>query len=382
MRIAQVTPYFNFPGRGRVGGVLLYVYELSRVLARRGHEVTVYTSGDSLRGSMLRVPRVALEYEEGITVRRFPSFDNLHLPSIIPRLENPIPFPSFLSSLCEECDVIHIHGHEYVISFLASLAATKNNIPTVLTMHNVGEALEEFYAIHLLRKVSNRTFFAFTINSAETVTVHTKKIPNVLRKFKPRRIKYVPLGIDLKRFENLKTGNDYVLFLGRLEEVKRPQDLIRAIPFIIRKVKAKFVIAGLGRQYKHLWHLVRKLKISKYVKFVGWIPYEKIPSLIANASVVVAPGNAGYSIIEAAAAKKPIVSARMEWNIDAIGDGSAIFIKPGNIKELADAIIKVLTDPEIAETLAERARRYVEKHASWDVVVEDIINIYEEAIKR
>ncbi|MCD6537681.1 glycosyltransferase, partial [Candidatus Bathyarchaeota archaeon] len=70
MRIAQVTPYFNFPGRGPVGGVLLYVYELSRVLARRGHEVTVYTSGDSLRGSMLRVPREALEHEEGITVRR------------------------------------------------------------------------------------------------------------------------------------------------------------------------------------------------------------------------------------------------------------------------------------------------------------------------
>jgi len=331
---------------------------------------------------MLRVPKEALEHEEGITVRRFPSFDNLHLPGIIPRLENPIPFPSFLSSLCRECDVIHIHGHEYIISFLASLAATKNNIPTVLTIHNIGEALEEFYAIHLLRKVSDRTLFAFTVNNAKIVIAPTKQALKVLRKFKPKQVRCIPLGIDLKRFDNLKMRNDYVLFLGRLEETKRPKDLIKAIPLILKKVKAKFVIAGLGRQYEHLQYLVSKLKISKYVKFVGWIPYAKIPSLIANASVIVAPGNAGYSIMEAAAAKKPIVSARTEWNQSTIGGESAIFIKPGNIKELADAIIKVLTDPEIAEALAERARRYVEKHASWDVVVEGIINIYEEAIKR
>ncbi|MBS7614451.1 glycosyltransferase family 4 protein [Candidatus Bathyarchaeota archaeon] len=381
MRIVHVSPYFNFPSEGSVGGVLLYVYELSKALVKEGYEVSVYTSGNVLKSNCVRVAEKSFERKEGIEVHRFPSIDNLSLRFFFPKLENPIPFLSFLSSLSKEHDVIHVHGHEYVTSFIASVMAKKCRTPIVLSIHSTGEALEEFYAVHLFRKVLDRTAFSFSVNSADIVIAPTKQALTVLKKFRPKRIMQIPLGIDLERFDNVRGSSNYILFLGRLEQTKRPEDFIKAIPLILEKVDIEFVVAGSGIQYTHLQNLARELEISKHVKFLGWVPYEKVPAIIANASVVVAPGNAGYSIMEAAAARKPIVSANLDWNVSAIGRESALFIERGNIKSLAEAILKVLTNQKFAETLADRARKYIEKNASWDVITNRIVKAYEEALK-
>ncbi|MEM2888479.1 MAG: glycosyltransferase family 4 protein [Candidatus Bathyarchaeia archaeon] len=381
MRIVHVSPYFNFPSEGSVGGVLLYVYELSKALVKEGYEVAVYTSGNVLKSNCVRVAEKSFEHKEGIEVYRFPSFDNLSLPSLFPKLENPIPFPSFLSSLSKEYDVIHIHGHEYATSFIASVVAKKCKIPLVLSVLSIGEALEEFYAIRMLRKVLNRTFFAFTVNSANIVIAPTKQALTVLKKFRPKQVKRIPLGIDLGRFSNVKENSDYVLFLGRLEQTKRPEDFVRAIPLVLEKIDANFVIAGSGIQYTRLRNLVKELEINEHVRFLGWVPYEKVPTIIADASVVVASGNAGYSVMEAAAARKPIVSANLDWNVSTIGRDSALFTEPGDIKALAAAILKVLTNRRLAEDLAYKARRHIEENASWDVLMERFVAIYEEAVR-
>jgi len=361
---------------------LLYVYELSKALVEKGHEVAVYTSGNNLENHIVRVPKKTLEKKEGIEVHRFSSFDNIGIPGMFPQLENPIPFPSFLSSLSKEHDLIHIHGHEYAISFIASLVAKKAGIPAILSIHNIGEALEEFYAIRLLRKILNNTAFAFTVSSAKTVIAPTKQASQVLNEFNLKKIAQIPLGIDLKRFENLKKRSDYVLFLGRLEQTKRPEDFIKAIPLVLKKVNANFVVAGSGNQYVYLKNLVKKLEIGENVRFIGWVSYNKVPEVVAKASMVVAPGYAGYSIMEAAAAEKPIVSGKLGWNIDSIGKDSALFIEPGNIKKLAEAIIKILTNHALAEKIAKKARTYIETHASWYVLTRYFIDTYNNVLEK
>jgi len=381
MRIVHVSPYFNFPDEGPVGGVPLYVYELSKTQVENGHKVTVYTSKGIQRKNSIGVPQETLVKKEGIEVHKFSSFDNIRISYLSPRLENPIPFPSFLSSLSKEHDIIHIHGHEYAISFISSLVAKRMKIPTILSILNVGEALEEFSAIHILRKILDKTAFSFTVNSAKTVIAPTEQALHLLKKFKPRKVSRIPAGIDLNRFKNLKNSEEYVLFLGRLEQTKRPEDFIKAIPLVLKKIDANFVVAGSGNQFEYLKNLVSKLKIFKSVKFIGWVPYNKVPEIIAKASVLVAPGYAGYSIMEAAAAKKPIISGNIDCNIEFIGEKSALFVKPGDIEKLAEALVKVLTDHKLAENIADKARRYIEKSASWNILAQRIIDEYKEALE-
>lgn len=378
MRIVHVSPYFNSPEEGNFGGVELYVYELSKALAENGHEVAIYTSGSRLTNNIVRGPKT-LEKKNNLEIHRFLCCEPPRMPYIFPHLKNPIPSPSFFSELSKEYDVIHIHGHEYATSFVATLAAKKGKIPTVLSIHNIGAALEEFSAIHLIRKLLDNTAFASIVNSAKIVITPTKQI-SVLRKFNPMKIVQIPLGIDLKRFDNLNSRSEYVLFIGRLEETKRPEDFIRAIPLVLKKIDADFVVAGTGIQFEHLKNLARNLQIENHVKFIGWVPYRDVPRVVEKASVVVAPGGAGYSIMEAAAAQKPIVSGKLDWNISVIGRESALYVKPGDFKNLSESIISLLSDRHLSKLISKNARDYVEKHESWDTLLHQFIYAYEDAL--
>jgi len=365
LRIVHVIPYFN-PSES-AGGVAVHVYELITALSKEGHETAVYTA--------FKTPQ---PIERFLEVHRFPAFEPHEMPGLSPRISNPIPTPSFFTELCKEHDILHIHGHEYATSFLATLAAKKAGIPTVLTIHSPEEGLDNFFLIHNLRKILRSTFFASTVNSADIVIGQSNQILKVLKKYNPKQIVKIPSGISLEPFQNLERSSEYVLYLGRLYPVKCPELLVRAIPLVLNKVDTKFVIAGVGIQRAYLETLVKQLGVQKHVKFLGLISHDEVPQIMAKASVFVVPGLATYSPLEAAASEKPIVSANLNLNVEAIGENSALFVKPNDVEDLAKAIVKVISDRKLARELSFRARRYVEKHRSWRTIVKQYIEVYDQ----
>ena len=368
LRIVHVTPYFSMPEMG--AGVSVHVYELVTALSKEGYENAVYTS--------FRTPQPIDSFLE---VHRFPVFEQNELHGLFPRILNPIPAPSFFTELCKEQDILHIHGHEYVTSFLAALAAKKAGIPTVLTIHSVEQGLEKFFLIRNLRKILRYTFFALTVNSADIVIAPSNQVLRVLKGYNPKKIVKLLHCISLEPFQNLKRSSEYVLYLGRLYPVKCPELLVRAIPLVLNKVDTKFVIAGFGIQRAYLETLVKQLGVQKHVKFLGLIPHDEVPKIMAKASVFVAPGLAPYSLLEAAASEKPIVSANLNWNVETIGENSALFVKPNEVEDLAEAIVKIISDRKLARELSLRARKYVEEHRSWRSVVKQYVEIYDQVRK-
>lgn len=360
MRIVHATPYF-LPEV--TGGIEVHVYELSRYLRKRGHEVTIYTCG--------HLPPIV----DGIEVHGFSSLKPL------PRIPNPFPSPGFFHKLSREHDVIHLHGQEFLTSFVGSVAAKSGGIPNVLTLHNWGEGFRRLLYIRVLRKTAYKTLFRFTINSADAVIAPRREILRTVRGLKPRILYQIPHGVAFERFEGIKSTSEHVLFLGRLVPAKGPEFLIRAVPSILKEVDTKFVIAGDGPQRRYLEALARKLKVNKYVRFLGRVTYERVPEILGKASIFVAPGDAGYSILEAVAARKPIVSANLEWNVSCVGKKSAIFVEPENAELLADATVRVLKDAELANELSQRARRFVERHRSWETIVDRYIEVYHRVLE-
>lgn len=365
MRIVHVTPYF-IPQV--YGGVEVHVYELSKHLIKEGHEVTVYTCS--------HVPRNL----EGIEVHHWKSFELPQLPPFIPHIANPIPFPNFLHKLREEHDIIHVHGQEYITSFIAMKAANKKRIPSVLSVHNTGKALEAYKGIHFLRTLLNRTLFAFTVNSADAVIAITKDAMNVLQKFKARRVFKLPHGIDVRRFSSARKDPNYVLYVGRLYPFKGVEYLVKSTPHILKEVNTKFVIAGTGPQLSYLKSLAKRLGVSENIDFLGFVPSNRLPELYAGASAFVAPGNAGVTLLEAAAAEKPLITVKSGWNMSCLPEHVALYVEQRNVKQLADAILRILSDDKLARKLSIRAKRYVEKYRNWDFLIKDYIKIYEEVL--
>lgn len=369
MKIVHVTPYF-IPNHN--GGVETHVYELSKELIKQGHKIIVYTCS--------RTPK----YLDGITVHSFPSF-NL-IPEVklgryinIDRVDNPCPSPSLTRELKrEKANIVHLHGQEFITSLVGFYAARSAKIPCVLTLHSNGYALDHMWIIRLLRRGLYRSLFKVMINHSDAVVLPTGEASELVERYglKPRITVHIPLAIDLARFNDVKKRQDYVLYVGRLNPVKGPELLVKAAPLILKEVDTKFIIAGDGFQRPYLERLASKLEVYSKIRFLGSVPYKKVPELIGHASVFVAPGGAGYTLLEAGALGKPIVSVRLEWNISCIGKEGAYYVAPRDERGLAEAVVKILKDHDLSEKISTRAMNFVRSTRSWDATIERYVSLY------
>jgi len=297
-------------------------------------------------------------------------------------MENPfvIGLDAALHEL-DDFDLIHAHGQEYLISWLAAKCASKRSIPFVLTIHHTGEALAQYPTVRLLRTILKRTAFRFSIESSKATIAVSKGAFSYLRTFRPRRAYLIPNAIDLKRFEGLRTASDYVLFVGRLDALKGPELLVRAAPLILREVDTHFAIVGDGPERGQLITLTKDLNITGRFSFLRDVSYEDLPRIIAKCSVLVAPHNAGYSMLEAGAAGKPVVSAMLDWNFETLGE-AALYFPPRDVRKLAQAVVRVLKEKDLAEQLGRDGRLFVEKRRTWDVLAPKIVKVYESVVSK
>jgi len=370
VRIVHVSPYF-IPDH--YGGVETHVYELSKELLKMGHEVAVYTCG--------KPPR----HVDGVEVNSFNSFALLSEVQIsrhilVNTLKNSFPLPSFVYELKrEKADVIHLHGQEFVTSLLGFLASRLSGVPCVLTIHNSGLAFEHLWSVKLSRRVLYQSLVKAMVNSSDAVVVPTGEAFRVIERYglKPRRTVHIPLAIDLERFKGATQSRDYVLYVGRLTPVKEPELFVKAAQLILEKVDTEFTVAGDGHQRFYLERLAEDLGVHSRISFLGAVPYGKIPEIMSHASVFVAPGNAGYSLLEAGAVGKPIVSVNLDWNVSCIGKEGAYYIEPQNERKLAEAVVSLLKDHELSKHLAAKSTNFVRSRRSWSVVINRYVKLYE-----
>ncbi len=361
MRIIHVTPYF-YPEVIR--GIEQHVYELSLHLQERGEKPVVYTCS--------RSP----ESYQGIEVRSFPAAHP------IPGFRNPLPSPDFFRRLSRENDIIHIHGHVYLTSFLAALASRKGGIPAVMTIHNYGaHAFRRQLPVIALWKFLKPTLFSYTVNKVEAVITPNLHALELMETYRPRRIFHEPgYAIDIARFKCDRSRSDYILSLCELTRYKRVEDILRALPLILKETDIRMVIAGDGNQKGYLISLARKLKVNNRVDFIGKVPPEKLPEIYAGARVYVAAGNAGYSLLEAAASGVPIVSIDRWYNKCILEDNFHPFTY-GKPEEIARATIRILTDPDYAAGLAARAKSFVIEKRNWNHYLDRYLAIYHELLQ-
>lgn len=361
MRVIHVTPYF-YPEVIR--GIEQHVYELSLHLRKRGEEPVVYTCSRSPKSY------------EGIEVHSFPAVHP------IPGLRNPLPSPGFFRQLSRESDIIHIHGHVYLTSFLAALASRKGGIPAVMTIHNYGaHAFQRHLPANVLWKLLQPTLFSYAVNRVEAVITPNLHALELMETYRPRRIFHEPgYAIDTSRFEYDHPRPEYILSLCELTRYKRVEDILRALPFILKETDIRMVIAGDGKQMGYLVNLARKLQVAHRVDFIGKVPPEKLPEIYAGARVYVAAGNAGYSLLEAAASGVPIVSIDRWYNKCILEDNFQPFTY-GNPEEIARAIIRILTEPGYAASLADRAKRFVIEKRNWNYYLDRYLAIYQELLQ-
>ncbi len=356
MKIATVTPY----DLSAHGGVNRYAFDVAAWLRTQGHDVRVIgpasSPSETPNDGTIAIGKPRTIRAGGTSLRI----------ALDPRLYSKVR--DLLDA--EHFDIIHIHEPLLPIVPLAFLRHA--NAPTVGTFHASERVGRRIY--RLTAPVLRRWAQRLDAQTAVSVAARDAAAP-VLRD----DVDIVPPGIDVAHFRRpldrppAMTGARHnVLFVGRAEPRKGLDVLIDAFSRVRQRLPdARLVIVGaMGARAAALQASVRAADRQDVV-FAGPVDYADLPAYYQAADVFCAPARGGESfgivLAEAMAAGTPIVASDIAGYRDVVRhDETGLLCAPGNVTALADAIVRVLQEPEPA---AQRARNAAARVQQYDVAV-------------
>jgi glycosyltransferase involved in cell wall biosynthesis len=191
----------------------------------------------------------------------------------------------------------------------------------------------------------------------------------------------------------LAAGVPSVLYLGTLNKVRRLDFLIRAFARVRASVSAaRLYIVGRGDDPADELFLeaeVSRLDLQSTVVFVGQLPQAEALRFVREADVCVSPfhptailrSTSPTKLVEYMAMGKAVVANDHPEQKRVIEESGAGYCVPYEEQLFADAIVKLLRDPEAARAMGERGRRYVLEHRTYrtiaDAVEEQLFHLAE-----
>jgi glycosyltransferase involved in cell wall biosynthesis len=171
-----------------------------------------------------------------------------------------------------------------------------------------------------------------------------------------------------------------VLYVGRLVYEKGIHVLINAVPKVLEKVNAKFIIVGSGYMKEQLLNIVRSMKLEHKVLFVGFVDDATLLRLQKCADVSVVPSlfePFGIVALEAMAAKSPVVVSDTGGLSEIVDHDSTGFkAYPNNPDSLAWGIAKILQDENYKNHIRGNAYRKVQEKYNWERIAQQTKQIY------
>lgn len=365
MKIAQVNVYFQ---PFMVGGAEWYVYNVSRELVRRGHEVHVFTSA-GYNGT--RAPES--ELVDGISVHRLPmKLDWSYRVKVWDGLDRALASGDF--------DVIHTYDYAQPHSAAAMRVGAKTHTPVVLTVFDIHSMIPRSWHKRIPMKFFEGYMARRTLPDASMVLVRAPNLVEPLLKMGAAadRVRVTPSGVrdeSLNRFDGREfrakigvDGSPLVLYVGRLNPLKGPQYLIEAAPSVLKALPdTKFVFVGPDQSgYQHILKaMAERLGVDSNVKFLGPIyDFNEKMSAYAACDVFALPTayeGTSQSIFEAMAQGRPVVSTRVGGVPYQLSDGvEGRLVEYGDSLALSGALLGVLTDKGTSGDMGQRGRKRAE----------------------
>jgi phosphatidylinositol alpha-mannosyltransferase len=369
MRIAVVTqPYYP-----QAGGVSEHVHHTSTELRRLGHEVDVvtarYPSAPSGNGQVHRIGR-------NVLVPHLGAFANVAVGRGL---------GEELEQLFARRDYDVVHVHEPLSPTLPLLAIERARPRTLVvgTFHaSASRGVAYRAARRWLRPYSERIDVRIAVSQAA-------------RRFAARYFDdpyvVVPNGVDPERFhprgpalEPRDTGRPTLLFVARFYPRKGFRVLLRALPRIAASVPgAELAVVGGGPLEG--WYRLLAARSPLPVHFLGELAPERMPDAYRSADVFIAPstGQESFGIVhlEAMASGVPIVASDIEGYRETLNAGHEALLFPNRDSDaLADAVIRVLNQPEVAVSMSRAGRAKARRYA-WSDIARRLEALYLEKLE-
>lgn len=417
MKIAYVS--YEYPPDTSFGGIATYVKQAAELMVKRGHYVEVFTATTikpykevvngvyihrilevSARDFSFTIASTFLErhleiqfdvfeapeyYAEGKKIKdllpEIPYVLRMHTPNSV--LINLIYSQFKLRNL--------IRGAKDIIYLIYNLITNYNSYNFDLYPRSF--TIQKKFWDTLERKEANRAdIVASPSNSLINFVTKTWKIQSDKVFLSPHP--YIPEQkyLDIRSNTNMQY-NLVIGYIGRLEERKGIKQICKTIPLIVKKypeVKFRFIGKSLLEPESKMSYDKWIMKIySNYVnniEVIGHIDYNKIPDEIAKIDIAILPSlweNFPNSCLEMMSAGKAIVGSKYGGMNDMLNGGECgIVVDPKNKNEMINALLKLISDPQLRKDYGLKARKRILDYYNENVIGSQIEKLFELAIKK
>ncbi|HSH81105.1 MAG TPA: glycosyltransferase family 4 protein [Herpetosiphonaceae bacterium] len=357
-------------------GIGFYVWNLSRFLTNMGHDVEVITRG--------RAGRTQTEVVDGITVRRvtfFPGYPlHVHLHSAF--------VSAVLRDRARQADLFHLH------SPLVRLPRT--SVPALVTVHTPMKAdtgAIRANTIHgLLIKLQAPISYRIekqVLGRVCKVTAVATSVAQELAAYgvDPSEVRVLGNGVDTEVFfpgpEAANRDAPYFLTAGRLGARKGLEDLVEcAAQVLALHPDHRFLIAGGGPLEHKLRAAIAGRKLESQIVLLGHISDRaRMVELYRGATAYVhAAHYEGLPtvLLEAMACGRPVVATAVSGALDVVEhERNGLLVPPRQPDAMAQAVIRLVDEPDLAAELGLAARQTIMDRYSWQAVTRGYVREYE-----
>ncbi len=379
---------WEFPPRV-IGGISPHVYFLSKSLAKNNVKVHVVTC--DFPGAPDH------EVIDGVEVYRIDSYKN---PSpdfatwvYLMNLNMQREAAAIAAKLADKIDVFH--AHDWLVATAGIGLKHIFRKPLLVTMHSTEIGRRD--GLHTSTEhMIHETEAWLTYEAWRVICCSDYMVQHVKWAFglPSDKLAMVPNGVNPHVYDGLEKQDlrefrakyalpteKIVLYVGRLVYEKGIHILINAVPRVLQKADAKFVIVGSGYMQEQLSNIVKSMGLEHKVLFTGFVDEENLLKLQKIADVSVVPSlfePFGIVALEAMAAKSPVVVSDTGGLSEIVEhDVTGVKVYPNNADSLAWGITKVLLDDEYRTRIREAAYKKILEKYDWDKIAQQTRRMYE-----
>ena len=397
-----------------IGGSQWLTKNLSeQLVSRHGDQVTVFTTTAYNMELFWRTGEAAMpagtEETNGVIVRRFPVFN--HLGKVLMLLAHGahrlrLPYNDWLRTTyngplipnmtqtiaTSGADVVFAMAFPHLHMYYALSGARRAGIPIVL-MGAIHVADTWGYDRPMMYRAIRRAdaYIALTTYERDHLTRHG---------ISAAKIAVIGAGVDANAFVNADGvkvrerygwGNAPVIALIAKQTYRKRFDILLGAMQKVWTVhpESRLLLAGARTAYSHqIQEIVDSLPPEQqaHVTLIDDFAEGEKPALLAACDVFVSPSgheSFGITFVEAWACGKPVIGARVGAIPSVIGEGSDGLLVPyGNPDALAEAILHLLSDPQLRTKMGQAGRRKVLENYTWSTIADRVRDVYVRAIAR
>jgi glycosyltransferase involved in cell wall biosynthesis len=356
------------------GGTGERTYQMSRFLAQCGVECAVLTSDLGINAGRVEMLRPATVIALRCLNVRYHLF--------------PLPEPR-IRNLVRWADVIHLMGHWTLLNALVYREARAIRKPYVVCPAG---ALPVYGRSRLTKNLYNQLVGRGIVSEASRCVAIAE---NEYRHFEDygvesQRVTLIPNGVDPREFKSADVDGfrrkfglpqgPFVLFLGRMNEIKGPDLLLNAFATAAAaRPEMHLVFAGPdGGMSKALRSIVRQHRLENRVRFIGPIRGSDKSDACHAATLLAIPSRQeamSIVVLEAGICGTPVLITD-QCGFDQLESSGGGKVAPATVGGLESAMRYMLADPQRLRAMGQRLRDYVCSEFLWDVIVQKYVRLF------